>query len=217
MDPNEFSGWTEIVTANDIDQHMASIGQAEVNAHLVAQMLQAFPLKKGSSLLIPAAGTGQMFDYVEPAQIGDYHFTFTDLNLKFLEKLEARLTGRHLEYIATVDDIEATKLSGNYEGILSVLLLQHIDWKKGIDSMLGFSPRRMYLVIQEQTRTGHAISKERVLAPSIEKFAQIANPCLVPRKELTDYLGQRNYQLLRTYEREVPDNKSMVGLVFERS
>ncbi|NQV08370.1 class I SAM-dependent methyltransferase [Candidatus Woesearchaeota archaeon] len=218
MDPNERKAWTEIITPEDLDDHLAEIEQAETNAHLIVEMFNDFSIESGPELLVPGCGTGQMFDYIEHTMIGDYNFTFTDLNPKYLEKLGGRLLKNgDMGYSILIDDIEDTKLSGIFDGILAVLLLQHIEWRKGINSMLGFNPSMIYLIIQEQENEDHVVTKERDLRPSIKKYAEIENPCLVPRQELTDYLRNRDYKLLKDYERQVPDQKSMIGLVFEKS
>ncbi len=106
MDPNEREGWTKIVTAEDIDYHMDEIGQAETNAHLVAEMFGEFPLDKWSRLLVPGCGTGQMFDYIRPADIGNLEFTFTDLNPRFLLKLRERIPRYMCTNYIIADDID---------------------------------------------------------------------------------------------------------------
>jgi hypothetical protein len=219
MDSNERKGWTEIVVPEDYDSHMSEIGQAEANALLVADMFKYFPLKESASLLVPGAGTGQMFEYITPFQIGLYKFTFSDISSRLLEKLNQRLLKMYprFRHKAVLDDIEETRLKGSYDGILTVLLLQHIEWKKGIESMVEFEPEKMYFIIQQQDNKCHAINIQRKLRPSIAEFAKIANPHLVLRQELVDYLEDKNYGLLDSYEKQVLDNKTMVGLVFEKS
>jgi len=217
MNIGERVGWTKIVTSEDIDIHMSEIGQAETNAKLVLEMLTDFPLDSNSKLFIPGCGTGQMFDYIRPNQMGDYKFIFSDLNPNFLEKLKRRLSKYpNVNYSLYIDDIESTKLSGSYGGVLSVLLLQHINWKEGIEKMVGFNPLKMYFIIQSQGNKDHPVSKERILRNSIAKFAEVANPTLVPIAGLIDYLERRNYQLCKTYKKVVPDDKIMNGLVFKK-
>lgn len=214
MDPNERKGWTEIVTADDIDSHMDAIGQAQVNAYLVEEMLDEFPLGVGDSLFVPGCGTGQMFEYITPQEIGDYWFTFMDLNPSFLKKLEERLWNSEALFDTGVSDIEKGGFS-YHDGVLAVLLLQHVEWRKAVDSMMEFHPSRMYFIIQEQDGE-NPVTEGRELAHSIAEFAKIARGRLVPKAELTDYLAGKGYNLLKTYEEPVPDAKTMVGLVFEK-
>jgi len=222
MEINERKGWLNIITAEDIDFHMADIKQAETNAYLVVQMFKEFSLKKEANLWIPGCGTCQMFDYISPFDIGSYEFTFTDLGSQFFEKAKARLSNTpNIKYVILENDIEHPELpKSHYDGVLTVLLLQHINddqggLERGLDSILRVSPYRSYFIIQEQ-ESGLAITKERELRSSIKTFSEIANAILVPRNKLIDYLETREYNLLKTYERSVPDKKTMVGLVFEK-
>ncbi len=221
MDINERLGWTKIITPDDLDKHMAEIGQAEANAHLATQMFRDFPLEEKASLLIPGCGTGQMFDYltqVEVNQISKYNYTFTDFRREFLERLKQRLAQNlPIRYTCLEDDIEKTRLQGEYDGILLVLVLQHVEWEKALTSMLGLNPSRFYIIEQFNKGGGSPITKERKLQPTMKEYAETVKntACLVNIRELTYYLSERHYGLLRTYEREVSDNKKMVGLVFE--
>jgi len=67
MDPELRRASTEIVTAEDYEEHMASIGQAQAAAELTQQLVQSASLRPGSRITIAGAGTGQMFDFVDPA------------------------------------------------------------------------------------------------------------------------------------------------------
>ena len=58
--------WSRTITAEDYEAHMAAIGQAQANAALVAEYLQAQPPSRHASVLFAGAGTGQMFEYVSP-------------------------------------------------------------------------------------------------------------------------------------------------------
>ena len=88
-------------------------------------------------------------------------FIFTDLNPKFFEKLKNRISKfQYLKYNIFQDDIEASKVYEHYDGILMVMLLHHIEWKKGIDSILRLKPSKLYFIIQEQ-KEGVAWTKER--------------------------------------------------------
>ena len=56
MDAGEKKGWMKIITADDLDGHMAAIGQAEANAGIVKPMFAECPLKPNSGLLIAGCG-----------------------------------------------------------------------------------------------------------------------------------------------------------------
>ena len=97
MDPGLRRAWTEIVTAADYDGHMASIGQAQAAADLTRCLIEWASLPAGGSITIAGAGTGQMFDYLDPAVIRPYRLTCSDLNPAFLARLGDRLARRGLD------------------------------------------------------------------------------------------------------------------------
>jgi hypothetical protein len=217
MDPGEKKGWTQVVTPEYLDIHMAVIGQAESNAKIILKMFLEFPLPNDSKLLVAGCGTCQMFDYFEPQKIGKLQFVFSDINPFFLELVKKRLKKySKIKYKLVVDNVESSRLKEKIDGILAVLLLEHIEWKKGIDSFVKLKPKKIYLIIQEQNDRKGFVTTKRKLRPSIEEFTKIANPKLVDKKELTNYLKTFNYNLSLCINNSVPDNKLMVGLVFEK-
>ena len=217
MDSGERKGWMKIISVNDLDSHMAAIGQAQANAEIIQQMFRDYDLRKEAKLLISGCGTGQLFDYAKPSDLGDFELTLTDINSAYLSATEQRL-GKFggVKYNLKIDDIEATNLQGHYDGILIVLVLQHVEWKKALDSMSKLKPTRFYIIEQEQDPTQHFVTKSRKLSQAFQKYAEIANPQLIPRNELIDYLKEKGYSNVKIYERQVPDNKTMVGFVFEK-
>ncbi|MFH1263470.1 MAG: hypothetical protein V1495_08545 [Pseudomonadota bacterium] len=113
-----------------------------------------------------------------------------------------------------MDDIEKTRLPDPYDGVAAVLVLQHIDWKKGLDTILGLKPSRIYLIEQGNLKIGHAVTKGRFLPPSVTEYVATVTPQLVPLEAVPDYLAQHPYRLSNVYERPVPDDGVMVGMVF---
>jgi len=213
--PNTKKAWIEIVKAEDLDNHLKAIGQAEANASLVKEMFKEFPLN--GKLLVPGCGTGQLFDFVSPEDFGKTEFVFTDVNKEFLDKLEERMSRfSHVEFSSRIDDIEESKLKEKFEGILLILLLQHIDWKKGLTQMLSFSPKRLYFIIQEPPENGRAVNTERELPESIREFCKHCSIELVQKKALSGELKKHGFKLLAEYSKSVPDEKRMLALVFER-
>ena len=67
MDPSLRQAWTEIVTADDYEEHMASIGQAQAAAELTEHLIRSASLTASGRITIAGAGTGQMFDFLAPA------------------------------------------------------------------------------------------------------------------------------------------------------
>jgi SAM-dependent methyltransferase len=209
--------WIDIVKADDLDAHMAENGQAKANASLVSQMFREFPLNEKSKILIPGCGTGQMFDFMNPLELSRYEITFTDINDAFIECLKGRLKRNKIfKYHTCKDDLEDSHLSGSYDGILVVLLLEHIDWKKGLGCLLRFCPKNIYFIIQEQTPGSEILAADKVLRPSISEFAKISKMKLISRQELTRFLGDQGFSRLGEFVSDVPDNKRMIGLVFVR-
>ena len=91
MDPELRRAWTEIVTADDYEQHMAAIGQAQAAAELTVWMLGAAELREGDAVTIAGAGTGQMFEFLDASVFRPYQLTFADLNPAYLARLRRRL------------------------------------------------------------------------------------------------------------------------------
>src|SRR5437762_11018174 len=108
MDSNLRIAWTQIVTGGDYDEHMAGIGQAQAAAALTGQVMQSAEPPESGRIVIAGAGTGQMFDLLDPALFRPFRMTCTDLNRNFLARLEERLVRRGLTATVLQDDIEHT-------------------------------------------------------------------------------------------------------------
>jgi hypothetical protein len=80
--------WTDVVTADDYDEHMAAIGQAQAGAALTAEIIQDAGLSANSLIVVVGAGTGHMFDFIDPALFRPFQLTCTDLNPTFLVRLK---------------------------------------------------------------------------------------------------------------------------------
>ncbi len=214
-DNKEKDAWLHIVDPNDLDLHMANIGQAPANANIVKTFFSEYPLKAGSSLLIPGCGTCQMFDYINPLDIGNVKITFTDINLKMLAKAKNRLQKYDIsKYSFIKDDIENTVISGKYDAVLLSLVLLHIDWKKSIKNILAFSPSAIYIIEQSQKSFVSPVTKKRDLPKSIREYAKITNSGLINLPELINFLNKEGFRLIREINCEVPDMKVMHGFVF---
>ena len=218
MNANERKAWLEKISVGDLESRMAAIGQAQANANLVKKMFKSHPLKKGARLLIAGCGTGQLFDYASPNDLGkNIEITLTDINQSYLSKAEERLSGfSGIKYSTARDDIENTRLNQSYDAVLAVLVLLHVEWKKALASMLRLNPRRLYIIEQEQDASKPAVGGSVMLKGGWLWYAENVPVKLIPRNELINYLHDKGYDA-KIYQKEVPDNKKMVGFVFEKN
>jgi hypothetical protein len=194
---------------------MEAVGQAQANAALVEAMITSGPAPALRSVLFAGAGTGQLFDYVDPAFLAPYRLTFTDLNPAFLGRLRERLAGTALDYEAVVDDTEHPRLRGPFGAAVVVLVLEHVAWRRGLDGLAALRPEVLHLVVQRNPEgMDSAVTPGRTLPPSLTLAAESAHPTLVDPAEVEAYLGRHGYALVARRERAVPDAKTMIGLTF---
>ncbi len=205
------------VEASDYDAHMARVGQAQANALLLPRLLRDHP-PPGPRLVVAGAGTGQLLDYADPAFLRPFDVTFTDISAALLARLAERLQARAPGWSAhreVVDDVEDTRLQGPLDAIVLVLVLEHVDWRKALRSLIGLEPGRLYSIIQENPPDmASAITPSREPVGSMRVIRE-AGPVLVPHAELTREMDGLGYSLLATERRGVPDAKTMVGLVYD--
>ena len=219
MDRYLREAWTRIVLADDLDTHMAAVGQAQANAALVETMMTTGGPPQHRTVLFAGAGTGQMFDYVTGSFLASfltaYRVTFTDINAAFLDRLRERLAGSSLNYETVVDDIEDSTLSGPFGVAVVVLVLEHVEWQKALHSLVALQPEIVHLVVQRNPPDlRDALTPGRTLPPSIAQASEKAHPTLVDPEAIGSFLAERGYTLVRRFERPVPDAKTMIGLTF---
>ena len=207
--------WSSIVNAEDYDGHMAEVGQAQANAELVRNFLSALQLPKGSRILFAGAGTGQMFDYVDASFLLDLVVTFTDINQEFLDVLSARATRVGMKKFTTVlDDVEETKL-GEFDWIILVLVLEHVDWRKALKS-LSVHVKFGFLIISQKNPEGMTtnVAPNRVLRPSIAEASKGEQAHLIADFDLIAELDSLGFDLDKREDRYVPDEKLMCAFQF---
>jgi 2-polyprenyl-3-methyl-5-hydroxy-6-metoxy-1,4-benzoquinol methylase len=217
MDRRIREAWLNTISPDDYDAHMAAVGQAQANAELVAQLLEADPPTTGASILFVGAGTGQLFDYQLPGMLTPFQSTFADINAEYLERLRARIRSTPgLHFDTVVDNVESSSLTPGYELVVAVLVLEHVDWRKAIATMCRLSCRRVFVVIQENPPDlPSAMTKNRPVVGSMRVFL-VLDPQLVPRAEVEKEFRENGLALRCVLSREVLDSKRMVGLEFER-
>jgi hypothetical protein len=218
MDKELRRAWTEIVVAGDYEEHMAAIGQAQAAAELTHYLIETASLQAGSRITIPGAGTGQMFDLLPPALFHPYRLAVSDLNPLFLERLRERLIRHGLDAEVLVDDIERSALAPGCDLLIATLLLEHIDWPRGVEAFVNLTPRMCGIVLQENPpEMKTAVTPGRRLPSSIAKAVETAHPALVPREDLVAALAKRAYDCIGSSVRDAADGKRLVALLFSRS
>jgi hypothetical protein len=218
METNLHLAWTQIITADDYDEHMAAIGQAQAAAALTAEILEDTDLPAGSRIVIAGAGTGQMFEFIDPGLFRRFKLICTDLNPAFLTRLKERLIARGLSALIVADDIENTALWGAPHLLLVTLVLEHIDWRKGLDAIAALGPGACGIIIQENPAgMASAVTPGRCVPESIAAAVRFAHPTLISHTELQHAFEQRGYRSEVTRARDVADGKRLVSTLFVRN
>jgi len=218
MDGELRKAWQEIITAEDYDQHMATVGQAEANALLVRDLIVNSSLPPDGRILFAGAGTGQMFDFVDPEFLATWQVTFTDLNQGYLDKLQLRLSASSVRFVCQVDDIENTSLRGPFDLIVLVLVLEHVKWQRALNQMVGLNTQSFLIVTQQNPpEFSSGVTPGRTLPPSIELASKTAVSHLLDKAELVDFLQSLGFEPVKEDNRPVLDNKIMRGIVFKRA
>jgi SAM-dependent methyltransferase len=191
---------------------MAAIGQAQANAGHIADFMALCRPPAGARVLVAGAGTGQMFDSIAPALFQDVRAVFADINPEFLACLRARCQGA----LCVADDLERSALKGDFHAACAVLVLEHIDWRKGLDTLAALAPQWLFLVVQvNPAEMATAVTPARRLPGSMEVFSKV-HPELRDPEEVIGHLSMRGYELAERRPRPVADGKTMLGLPFTR-
>lgn len=210
--------WTSVIRAEDYEEHMAAVGQAQVNAELVAKYFRMQAPAEGASVLFLGGGTGQMFDFISPLILLPYQTTFADINGSYLERLSERLRAvAGLRYTTVVDDVEKTGLAPGFDAVLAVLLLEHVDWRKAVSTIAHLATERAFAIIQENPAAlATAITPTREITGTMKIFTQV-HPTLIPRKKLEAEFARNGFAPSYAAEKIVADGKKMLAVGFERA
>lgn len=197
---------------------MAQVGQARANAELLQTMLVLSAGEKPANLLIAGAGTAQFLDYIPATCLAPFRLTLSDINESFLKSANERCDRAGLSDVRfVIDDIEDTRLVGPYQVIAIALVLEHIDWRRGLLGIHRLALDHLHIVIQcNPEGLVEAIAPGRKLNLSMQAFADFAHPILVSSEQLIDFLGRLGYRLTTQQDRRVADNKTMLALSFMR-
>ena len=215
MEPGLRHAWTQIVTAEDYEEHMAAIGQAQAGAALTQYIIQSANPPAGGLVAIVGAGTGQMLDFLDPAIFRPFRIIYTDLNPSFLVRLQERLVRHGLSATVLEDDIEQTALDPGPDLLIATLLLEHIDWRRGVEVLAGLRPTTCGIIIQQNPPgMTSTVTPGRRVPPSIAKALATAKATLVPHDELLAAFAARGYVCKSSCTREVADGKRLIALLF---
>ena len=205
----------EVIAPEDYEAHMAAVGQAEANAHLIKDLIELHPLSKDSRLLVAGAGPGQMFDYVSPDFLLPHRVVFTDISAAFLDRLQARLAASSLRFEMVLDDVEVSRVRP-VDAVALVLVLEHVDWRKALDSLIGLGARRFYLIVQvNPPGMTDAVAPNRVLPGTLASLPPTVKSHLIDPEELGALLGNHGFVMIDRIPVPVADGKTMLGLVFD--
>lgn len=218
MDSSLRVAWTDVVTADDYEQHMAAIGQAQAAAALTAEIVRESGLPANSRILVIGAGTGQMFDFIDPALLRPFELICTDLNPTFLGRLSARLRMLDIRPLLVVEDIESTAIAGSIDLLLASLLFEQIDWRKGVEAVAALGPRLCGVIIQQNPEgMTTAVTPNRRVPDSLVEGFRTAQPKLLPHAEFVAAFERSGYTPETTRARDVADSKQLVSTVFRKA
>jgi SAM-dependent methyltransferase len=189
---------------------MAAIGQAQANAAHIQRLAEDCP--PGARLLVAGAGTGQMFDYLPPDCLDGLRVIYSDISFGLLGRLRQRRPGA----ACVVDDLERSSLRGPFDAACAVLVLEHIDWRRGLAELAALAPKRLLVVVQmNPPEMTTAVTPTRVLPGTLGQLANV-HPHLVDAVEAASELAALGYDLLVRDPRPVADGKTMLGLTFAK-
>ena len=215
MDPELRRAWTEVVTADDYERHMAAIGQAQAAAELTAWALRSAGLAAGDSVTVAGAGTGQMLDFFDPAALRPYRLTFADLNRRIPGPARRATEAARHTWRARGRRFRADKLAGRAGAAGGDAAARAHRVAARVESMARLQPRRCAIVMQENPPgMATAVTPGRVVPESIAKAMATAHAKLVVRDELVGEMERLGYGLRAEESREVADGKRLVGLLF---
>jgi len=209
--------WSRLIRAEDYDKHMAAIGQAEANARLVSEYFAAAPPPDGARILFLGAGTGQMFDFVSPTFLRPYHTTFADINHAYLQCLSKRIgPPGEVRYVTIEDDLEESSLQPGFDLVVAVLVLEHVDRRKGVATACRLSDLRILVVTQQHPESlATSMTPHREVPGTMNVLREIAHQ-LIPVAQLREEFPRYGFAFSYTAKKDVADAKEMIASGFEK-
>ena len=198
--------WQEVITVEDYERHMAAAGQVQANASLLEELFRDYAPRLGARILFAGAGTGQYLDYLPPNLLGRYRTTFADINPAYLARLAGRISG--IEIATVLDDVEDSALAGPFDLAIAILVLEHTDWRRAVDSLTR-QAARVFTITQVNPPGG---SPNR-LQGSMTALAMVP-PTPIDPAALIAAFESRDFRCYRQTERQVADGKTMLAMDF---
>src|SRR5581483_1651708 len=128
------------------------------------------------------AGTGQMLNFLDSTLFVPYRLTFTDLSRRFLDRLEQRLARSALTAQILEDDIEDSAIEAGADLLIATLLLEHIEWRRGVDAIAVLRPLSCGVILQDNPPgMTAAVTPGRRIPASMAVAMVKARPQIVPR------------------------------------
>lgn len=219
MDPNLRRAWTEIVTPEDYDRHMTNNGQTPANAEILKETLQRWALQEGSELLIVGAGTCHFMEFPVAEDLRSLKLTLTDINSGFLEYAKPRLEQAQIVNASLLqDDIEQTQLAHKFDGVVAVLVLEHVDWEVGLRQIVGLAKDRLLIVIQKNASASQPMLTAHMPVPeTMQVFGGEAPPKPVDQGLLEGALADYGFEVEHMNAKTVAIGKQMIGICCRRS
>jgi len=205
--------WKSTIPADDLDKHMLATKQVQANVKILEKMLNDFPIKEGTNILVPGCGTGQIFDYIDINLFSNYHLTLTDINKEYLKKIDQRFKkNQKISYKIIEDDIEIPKIQQKFDSSILILVLEHIEWKKALENILNLGVNSVYIIIQKQDKNKQIVTSYKNIPKSITKFSTITKSQLIDEHKIKQYFKKNGFNLLKSYSEKIMDNREMIGL-----
>jgi hypothetical protein len=198
--------WQEVITVEDYERHMAAVGQVQANASLLEELFRDYAPRLGAQILFAGAGTGQYLDYMPRNQLGLYRTTFADIK----PANQARLAGRicAMDIATVLDDIEDSRLAGPFDLAIAILVLEHTDWRRAVDSLTRQAARVFTI-----TQVNPPEATPNRLQGTMTALATVP-PTPIDPAALTAAFEVRHFRCYRRTIREVSDGKTMLAMDF---
>jgi hypothetical protein len=136
----------------------------------------------------------------------------TDISHAFLKLLQRRCPQAQ----CVVEDLNQPAVATPVHTVFVALVLEHIDWRRGVQSLTALQPEQALIVIQQNpSHMTSAVSPSRVLPGTMTVFEH-AHPRLLEEAELIESFQAEGYRLKTRTPSPVADGKTMLALLFSK-